>query len=73
MVLPREPDQALIGSKDNLFQAVIENAYLDIRNNEQQLHLDDFEPKEALKPAQLPARVSGGHRRGCYASRFQRR
>lgn len=37
------------GSKDGLFQAVIENAYLDIRTAEQKLHLDDLEPKEALE------------------------
>lgn len=37
------------GSKDNLFQAVIENAYHDIRTAEQKLHLDDLEPKGALE------------------------
>ncbi|TIW13031.1 MAG: TetR/AcrR family transcriptional regulator, partial [Mesorhizobium sp.] len=37
------------GSKDNLFQAVIENAYHDIRAAEQKLHLDDLRPKDALE------------------------
>ncbi|MBZ9986907.1 TetR family transcriptional regulator [Mesorhizobium sp. BH1-1-5] len=37
------------GSKDNLFQTVVENAYLDIRTAELKLHLDDLEPKEALE------------------------
>ncbi|MBN9552683.1 MAG: TetR/AcrR family transcriptional regulator, partial [Alphaproteobacteria bacterium] len=37
------------GSKDNLFQTVIENAYLDIRTAEQTLNLDDLKPKDALE------------------------
>jgi AcrR family transcriptional regulator len=37
------------GSKDGLFQAVVENAYLAIRTAEQKLHLDDLEPKDALE------------------------
>ncbi|RWH69306.1 TetR/AcrR family transcriptional regulator [Mesorhizobium sp.] len=37
------------GSKDNLFQAVIENAYHDIRTAEQKLNLDDLDPKDALE------------------------
>ncbi|WP_246693389.1 MULTISPECIES: TetR/AcrR family transcriptional regulator [unclassified Mesorhizobium] len=37
------------GSKDNLFQTVIENAYHDIRTAEQKLNLDDLEPKDALE------------------------
>lgn len=36
------------GSKEDLFQAVLEEAYLDIRNAEQALHLDDLPPREAL-------------------------
>ena len=37
------------GSKDDLFQAVIEQAYLDIRNAEQKLQLDSLEPRQALE------------------------
>jgi len=37
------------GSKDDLFQTVLENAYHDIRTAEQNLLLDDVEPKEALQ------------------------
>lgn len=37
------------GSKEGLFQTVIEHAYVDIRTAEQRLHLDDLEPKEALE------------------------
>lgn len=37
------------GSKDDLFAAVLEDAYLDIRHAEQALQLDDLDPPEALK------------------------
>jgi AcrR family transcriptional regulator len=37
------------GSKDDLFQTVLEQAYLDIRNAEQKLQLDSLEPKRALE------------------------
>lgn len=37
------------GSKEDLFQTVLEQAYLDIRTAEQKLELDDLEPKEALE------------------------
>lgn len=37
------------GSKDDLFQTVLEQAYLDIRNAEQKLQLDSLEPKQALE------------------------
>lgn len=37
------------GSKDELFQTVLEQAYLDIRNAEQKLQLDSLEPKQALE------------------------
>lgn len=37
------------GSKDGLFQTVIENAYVDIRTAEQKLDLDSLEPKAALE------------------------
>ena len=37
------------GSKDDLFQKVLENAYLDIRTAEQKLKLDDLEPRVALE------------------------
>lgn len=36
-------------SKDQLFQTVLELAYLDIRNAEQKLQLDSLEPREALE------------------------
>jgi AcrR family transcriptional regulator len=36
------------GSKDDLFKAVIETAYLGIRTAEQRLHLDELEPEEAI-------------------------
>ena len=36
-------------SKENLFQRVLEDAYLDIRTAEQKLELDHLEPAEALK------------------------
>jgi AcrR family transcriptional regulator len=36
-------------NKDHLFQAVLEEAYLDIRNAEQELKLDQLTPREALK------------------------
>ena len=36
------------GSKDELFQAVVEEAYLDIRDAEQALALDHLSPKAAL-------------------------
>jgi AcrR family transcriptional regulator len=36
------------GSKEQLFTAVIENAYLGIRIAEQNLHLDEMEPEEAI-------------------------
>lgn len=37
------------GSKDQLFQKVIESAYIDIRTAEQKLNLDHLDPKEALE------------------------
>lgn len=37
------------GSKEELFQAVLEEAYLDIRRAEQDLDLDDLAPREALQ------------------------
>jgi AcrR family transcriptional regulator len=37
------------GSKESLFQSVLEEAYLDIRNAEQELNLDDHPPQEALE------------------------
>lgn len=37
------------GSKDELFQTVLEQAYLDIRNAEQNLQLDSLEPRQALE------------------------
>lgn len=37
------------GSKEELFQAVLEAAYLDIRAAEQDLNLDDLPPREALE------------------------
>jgi AcrR family transcriptional regulator len=37
------------GSKDELFQMVLEQAYLDIRSAEQKLQLDDLEPRKALE------------------------
>lgn len=37
------------GSKEGLFQTVLENAYVDIRSAEQKLNLDHLEPKEALE------------------------
>jgi len=37
------------GSKDQLFQKVIESAYVDIRTAEQKLNLDHLDPKEALE------------------------
>lgn len=37
------------GSKDDLFQTVLEQAYLDIRNAEQRLQLDSLAPKQALE------------------------
>lgn len=37
------------GSKDQLFQKVIEAAYVDIRTAEQRLNLDHLDPKEALE------------------------
>jgi len=37
------------GSKDDLFQTVLEQAYLDIRNAEQKLQLDSLEPRQALE------------------------
>lgn len=36
------------GSKEELFKAVIEDAYLGIRTAEQKLHLDELEPEEAI-------------------------
>jgi AcrR family transcriptional regulator len=36
------------GSKERLFTAVLENAYLGIRLAEQNLHLDELEPEEAI-------------------------
>lgn len=37
------------GSKERLFQRVLEDAYLDIRTAEQALNLDHLEPREALE------------------------
>jgi AcrR family transcriptional regulator len=37
------------GSKEGLFQTVLENAYVDIRTAEQKLNLDHLEPREALE------------------------
>lgn len=37
------------GSKDQLFQKVIEAAYIDIRTAEQKLNLDHLDPKDALE------------------------
>lgn len=37
------------GNKEDLFQAVLENSYIKIRNAEQKLKLDHLEPLEALK------------------------
>ncbi|MDM0013725.1 TetR/AcrR family transcriptional regulator [Variovorax sp. J22P168] len=37
------------GSKDDLFLAVLEGTYADIRAAEQQLHLDQVEPVEAIR------------------------
>lgn len=37
------------GSKDDLFLAVLEGTYADIRAAEQQLHLDEVEPVEAIR------------------------
>jgi AcrR family transcriptional regulator len=37
------------GSKEGLFQTVLESAYLDIRSAEQKLDLDHLEPREALE------------------------
>ena len=37
------------GSKEDLFQVVLEEAYLDIRNAEQELELDHLPPREALE------------------------
>lgn len=37
------------GNKDDLFQTVLEQAYLDIRNAEQKLQLDSLEPRQALE------------------------
>ncbi len=37
------------GSKDDLFRSVVEEAYLDIRNAEQELDLDHLPPREALE------------------------
>jgi AcrR family transcriptional regulator len=36
------------GSKEELFKAVIEAAYVGIRTAEQKLHLDELEPEEAI-------------------------
>ncbi|MER9683739.1 TetR family transcriptional regulator [Mesorhizobium sp. M0115] len=36
-------------SKEGLFQTVLEEAYLDIRNAEQKLHLEDLDPRAALE------------------------
>lgn len=35
--------------KENLFAAVVEDAYASIRSREQQLHLDELEPLEAIE------------------------
>jgi AcrR family transcriptional regulator len=37
------------GSKDDLFLAVLERTYADIRQAEQRLHLDEVEPVEAIR------------------------
>jgi AcrR family transcriptional regulator len=37
------------GSKEGLFQTVLEEAYVDIRTAEQKLKLDDLEPRAALE------------------------
>lgn len=37
------------GSKEDLFQAVLEEAYVDIRTAEQKLDLDHLDPREALE------------------------
>ncbi len=37
------------GSKEGLFQTVLENAYVDIRTAEQKLNLDHLEPRDALE------------------------
>ncbi len=37
------------GSKEGLFQTVLEAAYMDIRNAEQKLNLDHLEPRAALE------------------------
>jgi AcrR family transcriptional regulator len=37
------------GSKEDLFQRVLEDAYLDIRNAETKLELDHMEPRQALE------------------------
>ena len=37
------------GSKDDLFLAVLEGTYADIREAEQRLHLDEIEPVEAIR------------------------
>lgn len=37
------------GSKEGLFQSVLENAYVDIRLAEQKLNLDHLEPQDALE------------------------
>jgi AcrR family transcriptional regulator len=37
------------GSKDDLFLAVLERTYADIREAEQQLHLDEIDPVEAIR------------------------
>jgi len=37
------------GSKDDLFLAVLEGTYADIRQAEQRLHLEDVEPVEAVR------------------------
>jgi AcrR family transcriptional regulator len=37
------------GSKEDLFQVVLEEAYLDIRSAEQELELDHLAPREALE------------------------
>jgi AcrR family transcriptional regulator len=37
------------GSKDDLFLAVLERTYADIREAEQMLHLDEIEPVEAIR------------------------
>lgn len=36
-------------SKEVLFQTILEEAYLDIRNAEQKLHLEDLDPRAALE------------------------